>query len=192
MRKSVLLGSLAALACTAPAMAEGLSYSFVEAAYISNEVDDLDIDGDGFGLAGSIALGKNFYAFANYVDSDYDLDIGSQVFKIGAGAHWAASSNVDLTGEIGYVNATVDVGGFGSYTDGGYLLATGLRAALAERWELHASVEYVDIGGTDDTGFGVGARFYITQALALGADYAHNGDGDNWAAVLRYDFGRGK
>lgn len=190
MRKSLLLGSLAALGCTAPALAEGLSYTYVEASYVATEVDDLDIDGDGIGLFGSIALGKTFYAFASYADSDYDLDIGSQMLELGVGAHWPLSSKVDIITAAAFIDTNIDVAQFGGFSDEGYLLATGLRIALDPRWELHGAIEYVDIGGTDDTSFDIGARFYLTQHLALGADYGHNGDGDNWGVALRYDFGR--
>ena len=66
IRKWSLL-AIAVLGST-PAMAEGLNYNYIEAAYVDTEIDDnsFDIDGDGIGLGGSVELGETMFLTAGY------------------------------------------------------------------------------------------------------------------------------
>ena len=69
------------LAMTLPvaAFADGFDYNYVEAGYVSTEVDAglVDVDGDGFGLRGSMALKDNVHIFAALDDQDLDLGMES-------------------------------------------------------------------------------------------------------------------
>ena len=55
IRKSL---GLALLLLAGPGLAEGVSYNFIELGYERVEFDDIDLDGDGFGLGGSVELGE--------------------------------------------------------------------------------------------------------------------------------------
>lgn len=189
MHKPLLIGSMLAFGAAGPTLAADLSYTYVEGAYVNSEVDDFDLDGDGYSLFGSVGFWKNFFGFAGYSDSDYDGGVGSQFLELGAGAHWSLSPAWDAVGAVAYVDADVDVSGFGSASADGYMLAAGLRGRVTQAIELFADVEYVDLGNTDDTGFVIGGRYYLTDAFALGANIGDNGDGTHWSLVLRYDFG---
>ena len=69
MRKELILGTIAALGLAGPAMAtDGFSYSFVELGWVNSEIDDLDADGDGFGIRGSMEFTPAIHAFASYME----------------------------------------------------------------------------------------------------------------------------
>ena len=62
--------ALAASAAFVPflAQAEGLSYSYLDAAYVNTDIDRFDEDVDGFALRGSYELTNNVFVFAGYAD----------------------------------------------------------------------------------------------------------------------------
>ena len=189
MRKSLVLGTLAALCCAGPAMAADVSYSYLEAGYVANEIDDFDVDGDGYLVRGSVGIGKSFYVLASYADADYDFDIGAETLQIGGGVHWPLNPNLDALIELAYVDYNVDVGGLGSGGEDGYTFASGVRGRVAEKWDVRVDLRFTDVGSSEDTSVFAGARYYLTPQFALGPDVGLNGDGFTWGVFLRYDFG---
>lgn len=191
MRKTTILGSLAALALAGPALAaeSGFSYSYAELGYIDTEIDDFDVDGDGFGLRGSFAFTPHLHGFASYADVDFDNDLGAQTLQVGAGVNWPVSPRLDVIGRLSYVDVEVDAGRF-SADDSGFGLEAALRGRPMERLELTGGIEYVDVGDSDDTSLGVGARYYFTDQFAAGGDLSFNDDGTTILLGLRFDFGR--
>jgi|GEM_PF-715081 len=128
-----LIGA-ALLLPTAGMAAEGISYSWLEADYIvqdidryeeggilDNFLDDFD-DGDGWGAAGSFAFTDHFFAFGSYstTEADYTFidDTGLLIprnedvktLKAGLGFNTPLSSKVDLVARAAYVD--VDYGSF--------------------------------------------------------------------------------
>jgi hypothetical protein len=190
MHKSIALGSILALGLAGQAYAQdGFSYSYVEAAYLNSELDDFDVDGDGFAVAGSIEFGSNFFGFANYADQDYDFDVGRQDLGVGVGYHWPLNPRLDLVTKASYLDLEVDVPGFGDFDEDGFGVGLGLRGRALDQLELTADVNYVDLGDADDTTFSVGGRYYFTSAFAAGLDVGFNDDGTTWGIAARYDFG---
>lgn len=191
MRKTTILGSLVALGLAGSALAadSGFSYSNVELGYIDTEIDDFDVNGDGFGLRGSFALTPHVHAFASYSDVDFDHDIGARTLRVGAGVNWPLSPRLDMIGRLSYVDVEVDAGRF-SADDSGFGLEAALRGRPMERLELTGGVEYVDVGDSDDTSLEVGARYYFTDQFAAGGDLSFNDDGTTILLGLRFDFGR--
>lgn len=181
MRKSVALGTIAALGLAGPVMAaEGFSYNLVEGSYI-------DLDGaDGFGLSGSVEFTSNLFGLASFQTvGDGPVDVS--LLSAGAGLNWPVVENLDLVGALTFERAKVEVDGFGSDSDTGFGLTGGIRGRVLEKLELTASLKYVDFGGgADDTALQAGARWYFTDALAVGVDV---GEDDTFALALRYDFG---
>jgi hypothetical protein len=193
MRKAITAASaVAALCFMAPALAdEGFSYSFVELGYTSTEIDDLDVEGDGLGLRGSIEFTDMFHGFASYSDMDLDFDVGATEMEIGAGLAWSISPNVDFVGTLSYLNLEVDLpAGFGSVDDSAIALGAGLRGRVGEQLELTGGLKYAEFDeGGNDTAFNVGGRYYFTKMFALGADIGFNEDGTSWTLGGRFDFG---
>lgn len=192
MRKQIALGTLIALGLGGQAWAaDGLSYNLLEGGYAHGEVKDLDIKGDGFSLAGSMEIAPHVFGLANYTNLDMDGGVTTSQFSLGIGYNITVAPNLDLLSGVTYENVKVDISGLGSASDAGYGLAVGLRGRAADRLELTGMVKYVNVGhGNDDTTLSANARYYVTDAFAIGPDISHNSDGTTWGFSLRYDFGR--
>lgn len=158
------------------AMAEGPSYSYIQAVYEEVDIDlggGIDADGDGWAVAGSVAINESWYAFANYSSAELENVVDVDQFGLGVGWHSAINTTTDWFVSAAYVDAEVSAGGFGSVDDSGFGLALGLRSMLTPSLELAGAINYVDFGDGDDTSFGVAAWYTVTGNLAvgLGADF---------------------
>ncbi|MET0983967.1 MAG: outer membrane beta-barrel protein [Steroidobacteraceae bacterium] len=191
MRKSLFLGLLA-LSIAGPAMAEdGFDYSYVELGYVKSELDDFDVDGDGFGLRGSYEFTQNIHAFAAYSDQEFDFDVNATTLELGAGYAWPVNSDMDLIGTVSYLQAEIDVPGFGSVDDDGLGLGVGVRARVVEVVELTGGVQYVNFDDAgSDTSLTAGARYFFTNMFAAGIDLAFDDDGTTWMLGGRFSFGQ--
>jgi len=190
MRKHLALGAVLALGLGTQAFAaDGFSYNLLEGGYVRGEVDDFDIDGEGFSLGGSVELGQNLFGFASVNDINYDGPISSNLFNAGLGFHWALGPDLDLVSGVSWERVEAKVSGI-SASDDGIGLNVGLRGRI-ERLELTGNVKYSDFGH-DNHDFTVGAsgRYYFTDAFAVGPDISHNDDGTMWGISFRYDFGK--
>lgn len=190
MRKYMAAGSLIALVAAAPAFAEDFSYNYLDVGYVSTEIDDFDLDGDGFAIGGAFEFNRNVFGFANAVDVNYDAGVGTNAITVGVGFAWELGTSLDLVSGIAYERLRLHVDGEGSVTDTGFSLNTGLRGRVSENLELTGTVKYIDFGDdVDDFTLGVGARYYFTPSFAAGIDVTDNDDGNSWLVSLRYDFG---
>jgi hypothetical protein len=192
MRKHLALGAVLAIGLGTSAFAaeaEGFSYNLIEGGYVTTEIDDFDIDGEGFTVGGSFELGSNLFGFASINDIDYDGPVSSNQITVGLGFNWALSPDLDLVSGISYERIEAKVSGV-SADDDGFGLNVGLRGRVAERLELTGNVKYADFGnGSDDFTLSAGGRYYFTDAFAAGPDLSHNDDGTTWGISFRYDFG---
>lgn len=188
MRKFAALGATAVLGLAAPAFAaDGFSYNLVEASFVHTELDGANMDGNGLGLAGSVAFHPNFHGFASYQKADLDRGVDLSHTSVGVGFNWPLNPSLDLLSGLSYER--VKAGG----SEDGYGLGVGLRGRPADRLELTGNLKYVDLGrGADDLVFSAGGRYYFTDALAAGLDFSKYDDTDltSWQLVVRYDFGR--
>lgn len=195
MRKHLILTTLAALAASAPAAADVLGNSFIEAGYVSNEIDFFGVDGSGFALNGSFEFNQRVFGFASIVDADYDQgsQISTTAVAVGVGFAWPLSSTLNLESSVSYENLDFKRVGFGSGSEEGIGLSVGLASAVGESLELSAGLKYTDFGhDLNDFTFSAGARYYFTPTFAAGIDVSDNDDGTAWSILLRYDFGYGR
>ena len=142
--RKLLTRSLIASALLLPGVgmaAEGISYTWVEADYIvqdierfdeggifDNFLDDFD-DGDGWGLAGSFAFTDRFFAFGSYstTAADYTFIDNTglliprnedvKTLKAGLGFNTPLSSKVDLVTRAAYVDVDFGKFNFGAVDD---------------------------------------------------------------------------
>ncbi len=149
------IGGLVLAAAPLAAMAEGMSYSYVEADYVDVDVDN-GPSGDGFGIRGSVGFLDNWFAFADYVDASVDV-VDIENIAVGVGGHYSLGSNLDAVGRIGYTEVDLSAGPF-SANDDGYLLSLGLRGQMSQ-FEAEGNVIYTDLSdGGDETAFEVAGR----------------------------------
>ncbi len=174
----------------APALADdGMSYNYIEAAYVDTEIDDgLDVDGDGLLLNGSVELGENFFLTAGYGTQEFDFSVDLDQWAVGIGGHAPITDKLDFVASLSYIDAEVDTP-FGDIEDDGYGAGVGLRGKVTDNIELEGGVNYVDLDdGGDDTSFAFGGRYYFTENFALGAGVEFGDDVTSWQAGVRVEF----
>ncbi len=192
MHKGFILGSIAALSMASSAMAadSGFDYSYVELGYVKTEIDDLDVDGDGFELRGSLELTDKFHVFAAYADQDFDFDVTGKSYEIGAGLAWPMQPNLDLVGTLSYVKVELEVPFFGDLDDDGIALGAGVRGRVIDALELSGGLKYVSFDDSgDDTTLFAGARYFFTRTFAAGLDVDFDDEGTTWMLGARLSFG---
>jgi hypothetical protein len=190
-----ILSALAATSALLPflAQAEGLSYSYVDLAYINTDIDQFDQDVDGFALRGSLEITDQVFLFAGYTDqstSIFDNDLDVQTFGLGVGYAWPIAPSTDLYGKIGYVKTEADYDRFNA-DDDGYSLGVGLRGRVADQFELEGALNYVDLSDSgDDTSLGLAGRWFFTEQFALGVEAAFGDDANTYGVGIRWNFGK--
>ncbi len=179
------------LAVSAPVLADDdMSYNYIEGAYIDTELEvgSTDVDGDGFGLVGSVELGENFFLTAGYGSQEFDDNVDLDQWSFGIGAHTPIADNVDLVGRVSYIDAEVD-SRFGSADDDGYGIGIGLCGRITEQIELEGGINYADLDDSgDDTSFAFGGRYYFTEQFAVGAGVDIGDDVSSVFAAARFEF----
>ncbi|MBT8065666.1 MAG: outer membrane beta-barrel protein [Gammaproteobacteria bacterium] len=182
---------LLVLAFTASANAKDFDYDYFQLTYGNVEFDDINVDGDGFGLSGSYALNEDFHVFAGYEAAGLDFGIDATTLGAGLGWHTTLSPVVDLVASISYQYVELDAPGFGSVDDNGLGLGLGLRYAATDLLELDAGISHVDLGdGGSDTGFGVGGLYSFTDAFELGLSASWSDESTSFTVAGRFYFGR--
>jgi opacity protein-like surface antigen len=189
MNAKILLVGLTALPLVATA--DGFDYSFIEGGYFSSELDDSDVDGDGFGIKGSFALTDTLHFFADYTTRDFKRVDMSQ-YDLGLGAHWGLQQNLDFVGELGYVKAEVEVDTpFGSFEadEDGFGVGAGLRFRAGRKVELDGMIKYVNLDDSD-TSLSLGGRYYFSPGFALVGGFLVDDDINEWNLGARFEFGK--
>ena len=189
MLRSALV--LLLLALTASASAKEFDYDFFQLSYGNIEFDDINVDGDGFGLAGSYSINEDFHVFAGYEAAGLDFGIDATTIGAGLGWHTTLSPVVDLVASVSYQYIELDAPGGSNADDNGLGLGLGLRFAASELLELNAGISYVDLSDSgDDTGFGIGGLYSFTEAFALGLSAAWSDNATSYTLAGRFYFGR--
>jgi hypothetical protein len=170
------------------AQSEGISYTYVEAAYVETDIDGISRNADGYALRGSIAITDTVFMFAGYADQGIGA-FDFEAYNIGAGYAWPLTSRTDLYGKVSYVKA--EASGFGfSGDDDGFGLGIGVRHLVTDQFELEAAVSYVDLSDSgDDTALGIGARWHFTPQFSVGAEASFADDAKSYGVGLRWSFG---
>jgi len=183
----VVLGSLMLAAAPLAAMADDMSYSFVDAGYVETDIDNAPT-ADGFGVRGSVGFAENWFVTAGYsAQSVQGVDFDS--YGVGFGGHYGLTDGMDLVGSLSYVKAEVDAGGGLNADDDGYSLDLGLRGRVGDAVELEGGIDYTDLSEAgDDTALFIGGRFHFNKTWAIGAEYASGDDASSILAYVRASF----
>ena len=189
MQRRILSG-LAALAAALPlaSQAETMSYSYAELGYVDANLDvgSFNVDGDGFALRGSLAVHQNYFVFANYQDLSFDGGVDTTLLEVGGGGHWPLSDKVDIIGKVGITKAELDSGRFDA-DDDGFLLGGGIRARVAQEFELEGGLNYIDLSDSgDNTSVYAAGRWYFTPAFAAGIEAELGDDVNTYGLGVRW------
>lgn len=157
---------------SASAMAQGLSYNFIEGQYQRVEIDDVggsDVDGDGFGIGGSFEVGDSWHIFGSYGQADFDFGVDFDELVVGGGFNTGISPQTDFVARLAFVSVEVDVGGFGSVDDDGFAAEIGLRSMVNQNLELAGFITQVEL---DDSGGDTGVRgeawYKLSETFSVG------------------------
>ena len=193
MQRRILSG-LAALAAALPlaSHADVMDYSYAELGYIDAELDtdvgDVDVDGDGFALRGSLEVNPNFFVFAGYQDLDFDFNVDASLLEVGAGGHWPLTDKIDIVGKLGIAKAEIDVGPFDA-DDDGFLLGARVRGVVAPKFELEGGFDYRDLDDAgDDTTIVFEGRYFFIENIAGGLSVSIGDDNTFLGLNVRLTF----
>lgn len=187
-----LFALAALLAIPGAAIATDLNYNYIEADYVTVDIDDIDEDFDGWAINGSFLVAEQVFIFGGYSDLSSDQVMGFKLstegVTLGVGYRYELSRQTDLNFAAAYERAKVKLTGFGSESDSGYSLAVGVRHLVSPLVELGLGVAYVDIGDSDDTSVSGNMLFHVTEQVALGLSLSLGSDATGYAAGVRFKF----
>ncbi len=173
-------------------------YTGVEVGLVDVEYDTGagTLDGDGYRFAGSWELNERWFMHGEYEDRDFDsilgIGIGGSHLELGAGYAHSFSDSLDFVGTASWVNEEVDVAvpGFGSVgvDSDGIALGGGIRARVAQSFELGAMLQWVDLDQGSDTGVELLGRYFFTPQFALTLATDINDDFDTLTLGFRAEF----
>lgn len=185
MFRKVLGLSLVLLA--SPALAGDISYNYLQLGYQKIEFDDFNVDGDGFGVAGSFEVGESWFVGLSYSQADFDFGIDLDQIAAGVGWHTAMSNNSDFYALVQYVQAEASASGFESVDEDGFGFTIGVRGMVTDNVEIGGSIGYVDLGDAgDSTTFGANALYNFTENFAAGLFFAVDDDVTGYGAGIRF------
>jgi hypothetical protein len=162
---SMLAGLIAALPLAT--QADTMDYSFVELGYVDAEIDDPNVDGDGFALRGSLAFNPNFFGYAEMEDIGYDRNVDVTTLQVGVGGRYPLGQKLDLVGRVGLVRMDVDTP-IGEDDEDGFTLGARLRGEVAQRFELEGGFDYIDVDSGDDTSIVLEGRYFFVPNVSGG------------------------
>lgn len=173
------------------AKADTPSYDFFEVAFIKGDIDDPNVDGDGFGLGGSVSVHENWFLFADYSDLGFDFGVDLSLLDVGVGYRMPISDTTDFAIAGSYVKADAS-SSFGSADDSGYGIAALIRGMVNDQLELNGGISYVDFGGTDgeDTSLSVGGVYSFTENVAFDGRIEIGDDVNLYIAGFRFYFNK--
>lgn len=175
----IALAVAAALPLSAQA-ADGISYNYAEADYVSSHNADVD-DSDGWGLKASVALLPNMHVFGDFNRLKLD-DSGREIdtWRIGAGYNRAINERTDLVARAAYQQQDPE---FGFHLPGASA-EVGLNTAYGKHVQIYGAVGYEDYfktKGVNPQGefFGrLGVLAKITPNWGVNADMKYDTDGN--------------
>lgn len=187
MRRSFVLFAL--LAAPGFALADGFNYTFLQVSYGTIDIDNVNIDGDGLGLDGSFGITENLNIVGGYQTSDFDSLADADEWSVGLGVHTPISETLDVVASVSYIDLEFEALGIPVAEDDGFGLTVGLRAAVTDMIEIDAGVSYIDLSNSgDDTGFGGGVLFNLTDRFSLGLSGSWDDDVSVYSASARMYF----
>jgi len=184
MKKILLAGAV--LATSSAAFAAGPQYNYLQGQWQESEQDGSNRELDGFGLAASVDLNQEFFAFGQFASVD-DGGVEADRLAVGAAYKMPLGTHTDLNFGAGLVsydftNASLN----GDDDDQGLLLTAGVRSMLTAELELGAGLSYEDAFDIEML-FNVYGAYHFNKQLSAGVALT-TGDIDTTAFFVRVAF----
>ena len=188
MKKLLLLLVMLSIQTTAAAqtgqqkLPRDPSYSFAELRFV-----DVDTSGgDGFRLAGSYELDRQWILVGALTALDFNNNVDSTQLEIGGGYVWKYSEDFDLVSTLRFVRAEVDTPG-GDADDSGLAISAGARGFLAPQFEIRGSANHINLDNSD-TYLQLAGDYYFTDQVSAGISLDFAGDTDSISLGARWYF----
>lgn len=196
MRKLGALCAAALIGLPLSAMAEGLSYNYLEGGYVSSELDDADVDADGYRAKLSVLINEGIYVHGGYAEAETDENAIGATFTTksitaGLGARFEVFDATDLNIEAAWINGKLERDGAAVDTDvedDGYTLGVGVRHLFFPQLEAGFKADYTDVFDDDDFSYTGTVLFHVIPHLSIGGGYTIADNADTWTAGLRFNF----
>lgn len=169
-------------------------WDLVELDYVKIDIDDSNIEPDGFAVKWSSLVTDNIFVTGSYSatrDKINNVDLDYDNWNLGVGYKYSLGKSTDWFGTLSYVDVEAAANSRFAATsidDNGFEITTGLRSMLTEKFELAGEISYVDIGDADETTITAKAYYYVTDNFALSAGYGIGGDAKELQIGARYAF----
>jgi hypothetical protein len=160
-------------------------YTYVELNYLLTDSDAADDTLGGLELVGSLELPLHFFGQAGISRQSDDADLDQ--FRLGVGYYLPVAEQFDVYGLLSYARFEVDDSG-ADFDDDGTAAEIGARTLISPKFELNGAGKWTNLDD-DEVGLGLGARYYMTEALSLGGRLETIDDEDTVAVGVRYQLG---
>jgi hypothetical protein len=160
-----------------------MEYTYIEANYLGTDSKIADDTIDGYELTGSFEFPLNIFVQGTVSQQSGDADLDR--YRLGVGWHFGFTSRFDAYGILSWEELKLDGSG-DDFTDDSAAAEIGLRVLLTRSIEVNGRSQWSD-NGDGDPSVGVGARFYFSGNLSLGARYDTTGDEDTGSVGLRFE-----
>ena len=187
VQRSLLMAVI--LVASSNAISREISYDYIQGTYssVTDSSFPNDIDGDRFGVSGSMGVTQSLALTAGFNATSFDHDIDTSQFVLGVTLHAPIEVGTDVVGNLSALKAEIEGTNFDD-SDTGVIVGIGLRHLVANSVELDAGISFTDIFDDDFTTFGFGARFYANDEISFGIGYAAEDDVDTILLNARLDF----
>jgi len=177
VQRSLLMAVI--LAASSNAISREISYDYIQGTYssVTDSSFPNDIDGDRFGVSGSLGVTQNLALTAGFNATSFDNDIDTSQFALGITLHAPIAVGTEVVGNLSALKAKIEGSNFDD-NDTGFIVGIGLRHLVTNSVELDAGISYTDVYDDNFTTFGFGARFYANDKISFGIGYATEDDVD--------------
>ena len=199
-----------------------ISYDYLEVGYEKVTIDGIesadgliglnfdDLDGDGLVFEGSFSFAENYFAYADFDFTSFDLSNNAVDFLNSLGTNLNIGPSVDLSTQVlgvgyhtdgdtqfvakaGFLRQDIDSG---FIVEGaiGYVVELGGRGLLGNNFEWEANLDYTDPDANDGPSGKIGVntslRYHFGNNFSTDFSAATMDDGVTYGLNLRYNFSR--
>lgn len=186
VQRSLLMAVI--LVASSNAISREISYDYIQGTYssVTDSRFPNDIDGDRFGVSGSLGVTQNLALTAGFNATNFDNDIDTSQFVLGVTLHAPIVVGTEVVGNLSALKAEIEGIRFND-NDTGAIVGIGIRHLVTNSVELDAGISYTDVFDDNFTTFGFGARFYTNDEISFGIGYAAEDDADSILLNARFD-----
>jgi len=176
------------LVASSNAISREISYDYIQGTYssVTDSRFPNDIDGDRFGVTGSLGLTQNLAYTIGFNATSFDNDIDTSQFDLGITLHAPIAVGTEVVSNLSALKAEIDGANFDD-NDTGFIVSIGIRHLVTNSVELDAAISFTDVFDDDFVTFGFGARFYANDKTSFGVGYAAEDDADTILLNVRLD-----